>query len=201
MPLEPLRATWRDTFNEEPPKSRTPLLFRVDAEVGITGARYVPDRLQANRLRPADPGHLPPLLGLGHHMDPGARSPWSAEGQAPDSVEVVVQHLGCRLPGDPDAVLDGLRKWMPPQILASPTSLVSSLTVSKCRAPNPVRLGIVRSMRRVPRNAASASPPAGVMHEWALGYSGWFGVPARRCIQVGSATVASLPSVSPRGSR
>lgn len=37
--LEPLRATWRDTFNEEPPKSRTPLLFRVDAEVGITGAR------------------------------------------------------------------------------------------------------------------------------------------------------------------
>lgn len=52
--------------------------------------------------------------------------------------------------------------------------------MSKCRAPNPVRLVIVRSMRRVPRNSASDSPPAGVMHEWALGYSGWFGGAATR---------------------
>ena len=36
---EPLRATWSDAFNEEPPKSRTPLLFRVDADVAITEAR------------------------------------------------------------------------------------------------------------------------------------------------------------------
>ncbi len=39
-------------------------------------------------------------------------------------------------------------------------------------------------------------PPAGVMHECALGYSGWFGVPASSVVHAGSATVASLPSVS-----
>ncbi|HVQ18433.1 MAG TPA: hypothetical protein VMT27_05275 [Actinomycetes bacterium] len=33
--LEPLVATWSDAFCDEPPKSRTPLLFRVDAAVGI----------------------------------------------------------------------------------------------------------------------------------------------------------------------
>ena len=37
--MEPLRATWSDALNEEPPKSRTPLLFRVDGDVAITDAR------------------------------------------------------------------------------------------------------------------------------------------------------------------
>lgn len=37
--LDPLRATWSDAFNDEPPKSQTPLLFRVDADVGIEDAR------------------------------------------------------------------------------------------------------------------------------------------------------------------
>ena len=37
--LAPLRATWSDAYNEEPPKSLTPLLFRVDADVAITEAR------------------------------------------------------------------------------------------------------------------------------------------------------------------
>ena len=37
--LDPLRATWSDAFNDEPPKSQTPLLFRVDADVGIADAR------------------------------------------------------------------------------------------------------------------------------------------------------------------
>ena len=40
-------------------------------------------------------------------------------------------------------------------------------------------------------------PPAGVTQECALGYSGWFGVPASSGDQAGSPTVASLPSVSP----
>ena len=40
-------------------------------------------------------------------------------------------------------------------------------------------------------------PCNGVMQEWALGYSGWFGVPASRVDQAGSPTVAGLPSVSP----
>ena len=40
-------------------------------------------------------------------------------------------------------------------------------------------------------------PPAGVMHEWALGYSGWFGVAGSSVAHAGSPTVAALPSVSP----
>ena len=40
-------------------------------------------------------------------------------------------------------------------------------------------------------------PPAGVMQECALGYSGWFGVPGSSGDHAGSPTVAALPSVSP----
>ena len=40
-------------------------------------------------------------------------------------------------------------------------------------------------------------PPAGVMHECALGYSGWFGVAASSVDHEGSPTVAGFPSVSP----
>ena len=65
---------------------------------------------------------------------------------------------------------------MPPQMRAFATSCSNSLTVAKWRSPRPVRLGTVKSIRRVPRNRAMARPVAGMTHEWALGYSGWFGV-------------------------
>jgi hypothetical protein len=37
--LPPLQVTWSDAFNDEPPKSKTPLLFRVDADIGLRDAR------------------------------------------------------------------------------------------------------------------------------------------------------------------
>ena len=52
-------------------------------------------------------------------------------------------------------------------------------------------------MKCVRRNLATTRPPAGVMHEWALGYSGWFGVPGSSGDHAGSPIVRSLPSVSP----
>src|SRR6478735_5467238 len=86
---------------------------------------------------------------------------------------------------------------MPPQILAFATSVVRSATVAKWRSPSPVTLGTVKSIQGVPRNRAMTRPPAGVMQEWALGYSGWLGVAARSVVQSGSPTVDALPSVSP----
>ena len=35
----PLQATWSDAFNDEPPKSKTQLLFRVDADIRLRDAR------------------------------------------------------------------------------------------------------------------------------------------------------------------
>jgi hypothetical protein len=55
----------------------------------------------------------------------------------------------------------------------------------------------VKSIWAVPRNLEMTSPPAGVTQAWALGYSGWLGVPASSVDHVGSPIVASLPSVSP----
>src|SRR3954466_5422611 len=89
-----------------------------------------------------------------------------------------------------------LRKWMPPQTRALLTSVSMSLTVAKWRSPRPVRLGMVKSMLFEPRNQAITIPAAGVMHEWALGYSGWLGVP-RSGAHAASPMVAALPSVSP----
>src|SRR3954471_21672262 len=67
---------------------------------------------------------------------------------------------------------------MPPQMRALATSCSRSVTSSKWRSPSPVRLGTVKSIVRVLRNLAITRPPAGVMQECALGYSGWFGVPS-----------------------
>src|SRR5262245_66336955 len=89
-----------------------------------------------------------------------------------------------------------VRKWIPPQTRALVTSYSRSLTVSKWRPPSPVRLGMVKSMRRVPRYLAIARPIPVVAQACALGYSGWFGVAGRSGNQLGSATVSGLPSVS-----
>ena len=40
-----------------------------------------------------------------------------------------------------------------------------------------------------PEERAMTRPPAGVMQECALGYSGWFGVPGSRGVHAGSPTV------------
>ena len=77
---------------------------------------------------------------------------------------------------------------MPPQMRALLTSYSRSPTVAKWRSPRPVRLGTVKSIHGVRRNLAMTRPPAGVMHECALGYSGWFGVPASSGAHAGSAT-------------
>ena len=81
---------------------------------------------------------------------------------------------------------------MPPQMRALPTSYCRSSTVAKWRSPRPVRLGTVKSICCVPRNLAMTRPPAGVMQEWALGYSGWFGVAGSSGDQAGSPTVAAV---------
>ena len=49
----------------------------------------------------------------------------------------------------------------------------------------------------VRRNRWITIPAAGVMHECALGYSGWFGVAGSNGDHAGSPIVAALPSVSP----
>jgi len=66
--LEPLRATWSDAFNEEPPKSGTPLLFRVDTDLGITDARTYQGFCKGE---PCAPSQGVICLHLASYRDPG----------------------------------------------------------------------------------------------------------------------------------
>ena len=66
--LDPLRATWSDTFNEEPAKSRAPALFRIDADVAITDARTYQAFCKQTDCAPPAPVIC---LHLGHYSGPG----------------------------------------------------------------------------------------------------------------------------------
>lgn len=52
--LAPLQATWSDAFYDEPPKSKTPLLFHVDADIGIRDARTYQAFCKRNNCEPPE---------------------------------------------------------------------------------------------------------------------------------------------------
>src|SRR5262245_32184118 len=96
---------------------------------------------------------------------------------------------------------------MPPQTRASMTSLSASEKRSKVLGVGDLLLGIVNSILSVPKKFCSVWTMALLAQEWAEGWSGNGGVASgggamtgvagsNSGVQLGSASVAGLPSVS-----